>query len=190
MIIALCGKTGAGKSRICEEMMSHGWIKIITYTTRPPRPGEVNHLDYEFVSEDEFMAMVNRAEFAESFTYVTKEGVWKYGSRMDDYMERGDFVIVLTPAGIKRVKQMLPDEDIRSVMIDSERFLRKLRLRKRGDDPLEVGRRMKADDNDFADFKADYYFHNALFTNPKKLAEKIIREVTNDKRETDSVRTV
>lgn len=181
MIIALCGKTGAGKSVICDEMMMQGWIKIITYTTRPPRPGEINHLDYEFISEDQFKAMVERAEFAESFTYVTKEGVWRYGSRMDDYMERGNFVIVLTPAGIKRVKQMLPDEDIRSVMIDSERFLRKIRLRKRGDNAFEVERRMKADDNDFADFKADYYFHNALFTSPKKLAKKIIREVTNDK---------
>lgn len=181
MIIALCGKTGAGKSRICEEMMNQGWIKIITYTTRPQRPGEINHLDYEFVSEEQFMDMVNRAEFAESFTYVTKEGVWKYGSRMDDYMERGNFVIVLTPAGIKRVKQMLPDEDIRSVMIDSEKLVRRVRLRKRGDDLLEVERRMKADDLDFADFKADYHYHNALFTSPKKLAKRIIKEVTNDK---------
>lgn len=177
MIVVLCGKSGSGKSRICQEMMRRGWVKIITYTTRPPRPNETNHLDYEFVTEEEFKAMFLRGEFIESRGYSTGEDVWFYGSLRDDYLERGNFVVVLTPDGAAAVKGALADEDIKTVLIESDPFVLRHRLKRRGDDKTEIKRRMAADDVDFADFKADYHFRNALFTDPEKLAKKIIKTV-------------
>ena len=98
-------------------------------------------------------------------------------------MKSGNLVIVLTPSGIRAVQRQLPNEDIRVVMIDSDKLVRMYRLWKRGDDKAEIIRRMRADEYDFEDFEPDYSFRNAMFTDPKKLAERIIKEVSDQKQE-------
>ena len=62
-MIILCGKTASGKSTIAkkiEEINSSGMKQIITYTSRPPREGEVDGEDYYFITEEELYKMANR----------------------------------------------------------------------------------------------------------------------------------
>ena len=40
MLIGLCGKSGTGKSTIAKEIEALGYNRVVTDTTRPPRPGE------------------------------------------------------------------------------------------------------------------------------------------------------
>ncbi len=59
--------SGAGKTSLCQKLTAvvPNIRHSVSYTTRPPRKGEVNDRDYTFVSEDEFRKMAKRNEFAE-----------------------------------------------------------------------------------------------------------------------------
>ena len=60
-VIALYGKAGAGKDALLQTTMKLAGSElneIISCTTRPPRQGEVNHVNYHFVTLEEFTQMV------------------------------------------------------------------------------------------------------------------------------------
>ena len=62
--------SGAGKSSLIAEVLSKhgkdGLLRLsVSHTTRAPRPGEVDHVNYHFVSDSEFEAMVARGAFYE-----------------------------------------------------------------------------------------------------------------------------
>lgn len=60
--------SGAGKTSLVRELLARdGRVRLsISYTTRAPRPGEVDGRDYHFVSKEEFAAMLEAGEFLES----------------------------------------------------------------------------------------------------------------------------
>jgi guanylate kinase len=65
-MIVIVGGTASGKSTLIDELVDTGqYQRIITTTTRPIREGEINGIDYHFVSEDEFMSLVKNDMFVE-----------------------------------------------------------------------------------------------------------------------------
>lgn len=60
--------SGTGKTTLCKKLVSAvpNLRFSVSYTTRPPRRGEVNNRDYTFVSSHEFKLMLEREEFVES----------------------------------------------------------------------------------------------------------------------------
>ena len=54
-MILLCGKTSSGKTFLQKELIKIGYKSIVTYTTRPPRNGEVDGIAYHFVTKEEFL---------------------------------------------------------------------------------------------------------------------------------------
>jgi guanylate kinase len=67
LIMIISAPSGAGKTTLCRELRNRfpAMRESISYTTRPPRPGEVDGEDYCFVSREEFQAMVAEDAFAE-----------------------------------------------------------------------------------------------------------------------------
>jgi len=67
LILILSAPSGAGKTSLCRELFkTFPDIKeSISYTTREPRPGEVDGEAYYFVSQDQFEQMVDEEAFAE-----------------------------------------------------------------------------------------------------------------------------
>lgn len=67
LLIVVSAPSGAGKTSLCHELtrISPKFRHSVSYTTRPPRNGEVNGEDYWFVSTETFEAMVAAGEFAE-----------------------------------------------------------------------------------------------------------------------------
>ena len=67
LIMIISAPSGAGKTTLCRELRNRfpAMRESISYTTRLPRPGEVNGEDYRFVSREEFQAMVAGDAFAE-----------------------------------------------------------------------------------------------------------------------------
>ncbi|MDR7867913.1 MAG: hypothetical protein RIN56_13990 [Sporomusaceae bacterium] len=51
---ALIGPPSCGKSTIARELTKYGVTEIVGYTTRPPRPGEQDGVDYRFIDKDTF----------------------------------------------------------------------------------------------------------------------------------------
>ncbi len=60
--------SGAGKTSLIEALMREDpSLRLsISYTTRPPRPGERNGVEYHFVDDAAFLSMRSRGEFLES----------------------------------------------------------------------------------------------------------------------------
>ena len=140
--IVLCGKAASGKDHLRQILEGRGFSYGISYTTRPPRSGEVDGKDYYFIDESEFQSLIDEKFFYE---HVSFNG-WFYGTSREQWYETDD-VFIMTPSGISKIKV----EDRKStfiIYIDIPIEVRKGRLSKRSDAD-SVDRRLEADENDF-----------------------------------------
>jgi guanylate kinase len=69
-IFVLSAPSGAGKSTLAQAVIAAtpGLVRSVTYTTRPPRPGEVDGHDYHFTSHEAFLQRLDAGEMLESAT--------------------------------------------------------------------------------------------------------------------------
>ena len=99
--------------------------------------------------------------FAEWKKYDTAEGVWYYGSPLDE-ISRSDnkSIVILTPDGYRDIKDEL-DDHIAIYIYANNKTIRS-RLSKRGDKKEEADRRIKQDNEDFKNVEilADRIFYN------------------------------
>ena len=65
LLLVLAGPAGSGKTTLCERLVAAvpAFARVVTATTRPPRPGETNGKDYHFVSRDKFLQMAQNGDF-------------------------------------------------------------------------------------------------------------------------------
>ena len=90
-MLILIGKTASGKDTISNKLISeYGYKKLITYTTRPIRKGEINDVTYHFVSDKEFKQKIKNNFFAEYKSYNTEFGTWYYGTALEDLKNSDD----------------------------------------------------------------------------------------------------
>lgn len=176
MLIGICGKSGTGKSTLAKEIENLGYNKVVTDTTRPPRPGEEHGVDYYFDSDKDFNELYAEKQFIETSQYNTVKGVWRYGTTIGALDDAGDkAVIVLNPDGVKAFKKK--KINIKIVLVETDENTILDRLCERGDNPQEVIRRMNADEDDFADIGkyVDYTVKNENGTDIKELAQEIVK---------------
>ncbi len=67
LLFVVSGPSGSGKTTVCRAMTEFfpELYFSVSYTTRPPRPGDQEGRDYHFISPEEFQGMIDREEFAE-----------------------------------------------------------------------------------------------------------------------------
>lgn len=146
-MIILVGKSCSGKDSVTKELTKMGYSRIVTYTTRPMRDGEIDGVEYHFISKGLFNTMVSNNEFAEWKSYETKEGEWLYGNKKCDYTQ-GRKIISLTPDGVKRIREEI-DIPMTIIYLKVSNHAIKDRMKKRDKNLKESKRRYKADKNDF-----------------------------------------
>lgn len=147
-MIVLIGESGAGKTTI-EKLLetNYGMTRIISYTTRRPRPEEVDGVDYHFVSFYKFNAMLEDGQFAEHDIYSQGR---MYGTLKKDYVNPNS-VAVLTPNGLRSVMENMPKLPIISVYVTANLSTRMIRYIQRCgdafnfDDKNEISARVERD---------------------------------------------
>jgi guanylate kinase len=79
VLLVLAGPAGAGKTTLCDRFVAEtpGFSRVVTATTRSPRPGEVNDVHYHFLTPAQFDARLAAGEFLE-WAYV--HGSHRYGT--------------------------------------------------------------------------------------------------------------
>jgi len=133
LFIVVSAPSGAGKSSLCQGL-SKAFPEIkfsVSYTSRPPRPNEVNGRDYHFISRSEFQNRIDQGEFIE---WVENYGHLYGSSRkmMEDLIRDGkDLLLDIEPRGAKKVKQSFKGGVYVFVLPPSRSELLK-RLEKRG----------------------------------------------------------
>ena len=83
MIYIIVGNSGSGKSTLAYDLQKSGFNRIITYTTRPMRMGEINGKDYIFISKSEFLKKYDNNEFIGPTKYAGNF----YGTLKSDLIE-------------------------------------------------------------------------------------------------------
>lgn len=179
----IAGKSCSGKDKLSRTLIERGYKRIITYTTRPPRPKEKNGLDYNFIDEKSFLDLQEKGFFAETKAYHTVDGIWYYGSAVKDYKNEDNLFIILTPSGIEDVKKKV-NFNHHVIYLFANHETIKNRLKKRGDNPEEAKRRMEQDNLDFKGFEniADrIIYNNEGYDLEKDVLPKVEKYLNNKK---------
>ncbi len=109
-LIVLSGPSGVGKDTVLQELFRIApWLHYsISYTTRPPRPGEVDGVAYSFVDDAGFRALRDRHQLLE---YAEVHGHW-YGTgeaRVRESLELGeDIVLKIDVQGAAWIRPRVP----------------------------------------------------------------------------------
>lgn len=172
-MIILVGESASGKSTI-EKILTdkYGYKKTVSYTTRPPRKGEVDGVDYHFISKDEYTDKFNSGYFVETGDY----NGWWYGTTKEQYDK--NTVCVLTPHGLRQIKKNMGNElDIDSFYIKVPRRDRLIKCLQCGANIDEAIKRNQSDvgQYDNIEHEVNYVLDNkGYFNNPEGMAERII----------------
>ena len=84
VLLVLSGPSGAGKTTVAQRLLSGNerLARVVTCTTRIPREGEIDGVDYHFLNDEEFMRRVEAAEFLEhAEVYGNQYGTMKSAVR-------------------------------------------------------------------------------------------------------------
>ena len=175
-ILILIGKTSSGKTLIKEKLIEKGFAGITTYTSRPMRKGEKQDVTYHFISDKDFKQKINEGFFAEWKSYITADGVWHYGTALED-LKNGEYnsVIILTPDGYRDVVNKLSEKPT-AIYVYANNSTIKKRLMMRGDNPNEAQRRLEHDNEDFKGIEneVDKIVYNNDGTNIDEVVQKIL----------------
>ena len=126
-MLVLIGASASGKTEIAKILIkNYNFKKMVTYTTREIRDGEVNGVDYHFVSLQEFLKKKEKKEFLETAIYNDTY----YGSPI-----KGagiNKVIIVDPKGANSIyKKNIPDTVL--IYLETDKLIRRVRMLNRGD---------------------------------------------------------
>jgi guanylate kinase len=140
----ITGPSGVGKGTLIRTLLERmpELQLAVSATTRRPRPGETNGVDYWFVSEDEFARRVDDGDFVEHAEYSGR----RYGTLRAELEQRaaqGPVVLEIEVQGARQVRETMP-EAVQVFLAPPSVDALRTRLIGRGtDDPEQVERRLR-----------------------------------------------
>jgi guanylate kinase len=158
LVLIVSGPSGSGKSTLVQRILElPGTMPSVSCTTRPRRAAEASGKCYDFVTEQEFNAMIQRGEFLE---YARVFGKHSYGTPkkwLEESRKKGlDLVLEIDVQGAAQVKEKLPESVAIFILPPSREELER-RLRNRGQDSGEEIARRLAQARDEIEAFGKYY---------------------------------
>jgi guanylate kinase len=145
ILFVISAPSGSGKTTLCKQIAANvpGLWHSISYTTRKPRPGEVDGQDYYFLDETAFRQMIDRNEFVEwAHVYGNLYGTPR--KVLSDKLEQGiDVLLEIDVQGARSVKKRFDDAVYIFILPPSFDTLRTRLQNRAGDSPEEIQRRLQ-----------------------------------------------
>lgn len=159
-LFVLSAPSGAGKTTVCRGVVARdpGVVLSVSHTTRVPRAGEREGVEYHFVTRDEFQRMVGKGAFLEHAEYSGN----CYGTSwaaIETPLERGlDVLLEIETQGARQVRERRPDAH-RIFLLPPSLAALDGRLRRRGtESDEEVARRLAIARSELAEARAFRWF--------------------------------
>jgi guanylate kinase len=111
LLIVLSGPSGVGKDTVLQRMkeLQLPFHFVVTATSRPKRKGEIEGVDYFFVSADEFIAMIERGELLEhALVYDEHKGIPRQQVQ-DAFASGQDVIMRIDVQGAETICQLYPE---------------------------------------------------------------------------------
>ncbi|MEO7670495.1 MAG: guanylate kinase [Polyangia bacterium] len=144
MLFVISSPSGAGKTTLARMVAdSQKLVFSVSYTTRAPRPGERDSVDYKFVTDDEFSRMVERQEFAEwAIVHGNRYGTAVHA--VNRALEDGtDYLFDIDWQGGQQIRRQWPTESVLIFILPPTMAELERRLRRRAtDSPEAIQRRL------------------------------------------------
>lgn len=108
VFIAVCGDMGSGKTSQLRALGQRGYKEVVQYTSRPMRPGEVQGVDYNFVSTGRMLDMIAQNRFAGVDRIETNlYGITHTQLHQANIFTGGRFAVVAGPNTIAGIREVL-----------------------------------------------------------------------------------
>ncbi len=166
LLFIVSAPSGAGKTSLLKALLASddSLVLSVSHTTRPPRPAEVDGVDYHFVSAEEFARIRDAGGFLE-WAQVFDNAYGTAEASVVDQLERGqDVILEIDWQGARQVRERLPEAIGVFIVPPSIEALRE-RLSGRGQDSEAViERRMRDARADITHYdEYDYLIVNDRF---------------------------
>jgi guanylate kinase len=142
LLVVISGPSGVGKDSVLQELKERGARLhfVVNATTRQPRPGEKNGVDYFFVSAGRFAEMIEQGELLEyALVYNDYKGIPK--DQIRQALGSGDDVILRVDVqGAHTIRKLCPDALLIFLTVeDQEELVQRLQQRStESDDDLKL----------------------------------------------------
>ena len=178
MMIVLSSPSGAGKTSLSRKLLekNKNLFLSISFTTRPPRPLEVNESDYFFVSDEKFIDMLNKDEFLEH----AKVFDFYYGTPKKPVMNAlkngKDILFDIDWQGTQQLMNSVQDDLVKIfVLPPSAKELEKRLLKRNQDTDETVKNRMSKASDEISHYaEYDYIIINEDFDESLKKINSIL----------------
>ncbi len=137
LLIVVSGPAGSGKGTVNAHLLNSGeFVYSVSATTRAPRPGEVDGVNYHFISKDEFTVRIERGDMLEYTEYCGNF----YGTpkkEAEDVLASGkNLILEIEVEGAQNIKKKYPDA-VLVLLLPPSFSVQEARLRGRGTEPEE-----------------------------------------------------
>ncbi|MBX3078084.1 MAG: guanylate kinase [Cryobacterium sp.] len=174
-LVVLAGPTAVGKGAVSRHIREHhpNVLLSVSATTRPPRPGEVDGVDYRFVTDDKFDRLVSAGAMLET---ATVHNAYRYGTPrapIEAALADGRSVLLeIDIQGARAVKAVMPDAILVFLLPPSwEELVRRL-IGRGTEDPAEQSRRLETAKIELA--AQDEFDYRVVNTDVSQAAQEVV----------------
>jgi guanylate kinase len=182
IIVILSAPSGGGKSSVARALISKDprLALSISATTRKPRPGDEDGVQYFFKSHDEFQEMIDKGQFLE-YTEIYGNFYGTLKKYVEDTLAKGmDILFDIDIHGAKKMKQEAPYHVVSIFLLPPSLEILRQRLEKRGqDDQVSIEHRMGKAAAEMENAK--YYDYAVINENFDETVRKIMEIITTER---------
>jgi guanylate kinase len=152
VLLVIAGPAGSGKSTLCDRLVAENpeFERVVTTTTRAPRPGEINGVHYHFLTPEQFDAGLAADDFLE---WAWVHGQRRYGTLKSSVLEplaRGQsLVISVDVQGVESFRRAARENPLLGrrmttvfIVVDHERLVARM-IGRAQDNAAEIAGRMR-----------------------------------------------